>query len=453
MYMRPSQSSRYIIPVLAAIFSLSLFAMAQKTIGINVVLNTEISNSVLADLGQHGKIRDILYEIRGISMTAPSSELTVIQNLPYVAYANTDQPRSTGPVNTLAISDFTGGRSTWDLDAINVTAGPGSANRSVGYDGTGVYVAILDTGLIQSWRLYFPTSRIASQYATTFEGGGAADNGATPSPPNKWQQDQNSHGTHVTSTVLGYSFFGIQTQGVAPKATVIPVKVLNQNGSGWSSAIARGIVYVTDLHKNQLAGAPMVVNMSLGGSQLDALEKAAIDYAVGNGVIICASAGNSGTRGMGYPGAYGPVISAAASGWVKQFTTSNWWYALDVPDPGTASDFYIASFSSRQKTGQDLDVAAPGDDVVGPYQVNSQQSYYYLSGTSMASPHVAGTVALILQKNPSLTAAQVEGILQNSATALPAGCRTVPLEGQVCWGTDATGSGLLDANAALSATP
>ena len=447
------QRSLQITWFLAAIFSLSVIASAQQTIGINVVLKTEVTKAVLTDLGQLGKIRDILYEIRGLSMLAPSSELTVIQHLPYVAYANPDQPRSTGPVSALAVSDFTGGRSTWDMDAINVTAGPGSANRSVSYDGTGVYVAIIDTGLIQSWRSYFPEDRIASQYATTFEGGGAADNGATPSPPNKWQQDQNSHGTHVTSTILGYSFFGISTQGVAPKANIIPVKVLNQNGKGWSSAIASGIVYLTDLHKNQLAGEPMVVNMSLGGSQFDALEKAAIDYAVANGVIICASAGNSGVAGMGYPGAYSPVISAAASGWVQQFTTSNWWYGLDVLDPIKPGDFYIASFSSRQKTGQDLDVAAPGDNIVGPYQVNSQQSYYFLSGTSMASPHVTGTVALMLQKNPNLSAAQAESILETSATPLPAGCRAVPLEGQICWETDATGAGLLNAKAALAATP
>jgi subtilisin family serine protease len=451
--MFPSFRTLQIVLILAVIFSLCAVASADKIIGINVVLNRDITNTVLNDLAKYGKIQSVLYEIRGITMTAPSSELSVIQSLPYVAYANPDQPRSTGPVSALAVSSLSNGLSTWDMDAINVTSVPFSSTRNVSYDGTGVYVAIIDTGLIQTWRLYFPEDRIAGQYATTFQGGGASGMGATPSPPNKWEQDQNSHGTHVTSTILGYSFFGTPFQGVAPNATVIPVKVLNQNGSGWSSAIAQGIVYVTDLHKNQLAGSPMVVNMSLGGSALDAMEKAAIDYAVSYGVIICASAGNAGNAGMGYPGAYPPVISAAASGWVKQFTTGNWWYGLDVPDPTNPNDFYIAAFSSRQKAGQDLDIAAPGDDTVGPYQVNSQQSYYFLSGTSMASPHVTGTVALMLQKNPSLTASQAEIILENSATPLPAGCRTVPLEGQVCWGTDATGAGLLDAAAALAATP
>ena len=88
--------------------------------------------------------------------------------------------------------------------------------------------------------------------------------------PNKWEHDQNSHGTHVTSTILGYNLSGTPVNGVAPMATVIPVKVLNQNGSGWSSVIARGITYVADLKAGPLAGSPVVINMSLGGSELDA---------------------------------------------------------------------------------------------------------------------------------------------------------------------------------------
>ena len=194
---------------------------------------------------------------------------------------------------------------------------------------------------------------------------------------------------------------------MAPGATVIPVKVLNQSGKGWSSVVARGITYIADLKANgALKGKPVVINMSLGGPELDAMEKAAIDYAISKGVIVVASAGNEGEAGMGYPGAYAPVISAAASGWIGEWApkvngavNNAWWVASNVPDPNAAANFYITDFSSRQLTGQDLDVAAPGSWVVGPYQTNGQLSYYFLGGTSMASPHVAGTVALMLEED------------------------------------------------------
>jgi subtilisin family serine protease len=357
----------------------------------------------------------------------------------------------------VAATDFKDGLSTWDMDAINVTDF-GFDNRQVAYDGTGVYVAVLDTGLLDSWRQYFPEERIAVQYARSF-GGGGGEVGFVSSQPNKWEHDQDSHGTHVTSTILGYSLRGTPINGVAPMATVIPVKVLNQTGSGWSSVIARGIVYVADLKAGPLAGHPVVINMSLGGSQLDAVEKAAIDYAIAKGVIVVASAGNEGAAGMGYPGAYAPVISVAASGYIGEWyppAGGAWWYLMNVAEPTNPAQFYIADFSSRAKTGQDLDVAAPGTWVVGPYQTNSgQTSYYFLGGTSMASPHVAGIVALMLQKNATLTAGQAESILESSALHLAPGCRTIyNSDGStvdVCWDADATGSGLATADAALAA--
>jgi subtilisin family serine protease len=189
------------------------------------------------------------------------------------------------------------------------------------------------------------------------------------------------------------------------------------------------------------------------------MEKAAIDYAVEQGVIIVASAGNEGTTGMGYPGAYAPVISVAASGWTGEWVGGRtWWYAKDVADPTNVEDFYITDFSSRALPGQDLDVAAPGSWIVGPYQTNSGQiSFYFLGGTSMASPHVAGIVALMAQKKPGLDAQQAELALESAAIPLPAGCRDVnDGSGSVveyCWGNDATGAGLITADAALAAIP
>jgi len=446
----------FIVIVLLAV-TFSTVQAAPSKIGINILLNTDVTETVLSDLGKYGTVRDVVYEIKAVTMQIVTTQLPTIQALPYVEFAGPDQVRTGAPVDTVSVTNFTSGINTWDLDAINVT--DFGAGRTIGYDGTGVYVAVLDTGLLDSWRSYFPQERIATEYAMVF-GGGGGENGNVSTPTNKWEHDQNSHGTHVTSTILGYQYGTGKVNGVAPMATVIPVKVLNQNGSGWSSAVAAGIVYVTDLKLGPLADHPIVINMSLGGPSLDAMEKAAIDYAVANGVIVVASAGNEGVAGMGYPGAYEPVISVAASGWTGEWTAASWWRTLDVPDPTDPADFYITDFSSRQLSGQDLDVAAPGSWIVGPYQTNSgtlKLSYYYLGGTSMSSPHVAGIVALMAQKDPTLTAPVAEAALESSAVYLAPGCRNVN-DGsgnivQFCWGADATGAGLVTADAALAATP
>ncbi|HEX3275644.1 MAG TPA: S8 family serine peptidase, partial [Gemmatimonadales bacterium] len=338
---------------------------------------------------------------------------------------------------------------------------------AVSQTGQGVYVGILDTGLLSTWPQYFPRERIATQYATSFVGGGALDVGTVTQPGgDAWQHDVCAHGTHVASTILGYQFGTARFQGTAPQATVIPVQAHNKgsansnNCSFRSSVAAAGLLYFAQLKQGPLAGSPLVVNNSWGSRGNDPLVEAAVNFALSKGVLLVFSAGNAGDAGMGYPGALPQVISAAASGWTQEWTTPTWWYALDVPEPTRASDFYITDFSGRQLAGQDLDVAAPGSWVLGPFQLQrGQPSFFFLGGTSMAAPHVTGTVALMLQKDPGLTQSQAETALQSSAIPIGAGCRsviTVPrgtTTSQVCWGNNATGSGLLNAPAAVAAAP
>ena len=416
---------------------------APANIGVNVVFTSEPTAETWNRLEEFGPIQSRFPQIRGAKMRASASDLVAIRGLPFVASAEPDVPRVLNrPVDAVPISDFAAGGSTWNLDAVNVVEF-GVADR-VAYDGEGVYVGIIDTGLLHTWRYYLPDDRIASEHARALAGGGVAGIHVSDQP-NKWEHDTYSHGTHVASTVIGFRFFNFGMNGVAPKAKVIPIRI--QQGAGWSSIITAAVLYLADLKAGLLSDHPVVANLSLGGFGQSALEQAAIDYAIAQGVILVASAGNSGERGMVYPAAYEPVISVAATGWVFEFTdcgsgTIQWWWSCDVSDPTDPAEHFVAPFSSRELPGQHLDLAAPGARVVGPWQLDSgHTSYFFVSGTSMSSPHVAGVVALMAQKKPDITAGEAEAILESTATPLPA------------WGAEAVGSGLLNAEAALGAIP
>ena len=444
-------------------------ATSSGQVGINVVLKGKPTSAQIAKLNTIGKVKNRFPQINGLTMSAKASQLRAIKALPFVKGAALDAviniPPNTDLVN---VSDFTGGFSTWDQDAINATVSPLSAARGVAQTGAGVWVGILDTGLLNTWPQYFPTERIATQFATSFTGGGAQDAGRVVQPAgDQWRHDVCAHGTHVTSTILGYQLGTTRFQGTAPQATVIPVRLRSEGSANSNndcsfrfSVAAAGLLYFAALKEGPLAGQPLVVNNSWGAGVNDPLTEAAVNFALSRGVLLVFSAGNAGENGMGYPGALPQVISAAASGWVREWATPTWWFALDVPEPTSASDFYITDFSSREHEDQDLDVAAPGSWVVGPFQLQrGKADFFFLGGTSMSAPHVTGTIALMLQKHPSLTEAQAETIIENTAVPLGAGCRNVILvpggttPEEICWGADATGAGLLNAAAAVAATP
>lgn len=416
---------------------------------VEILLSDELTDEILAELAGYGKVTGQYGKIRGLTMDLRESALLEVMGLPYVDVVGERAER-------FAL-DFADGINTWDLDIINIT--DFDVPRVVAYDGEGVYVAVLDTGLVKNWRDYLPEDQIAVEYAKAFSGGGG-DNPNVSEPANKWERDTHSHGTHVTSTVLGFSVYGLYTvNGAAPKATVIPVKVLHDSGSGWSSMIAAGIVYIADLKEE--IGAPMVINMSLGGPVLSPLEQAAIDYAIAKGVIVVASAGNEGDAGMGYPGAYAPVISVGSAGWTGEWSSGDWWQGVAVAEPTTADVVYVSDFSSCELPGQDLDVLAPGSWIVGPYLAfgaahppiwsnGKPGQYYFLGGTSMAAPHVAGLAALMLEKDDTLTQFVIEGLLEANTIPIPAGSAVV--DGVLYeWEDDATGAGLIQADLVLGA--
>ncbi len=454
---------RHAASALAGVAALALTALpaaqaagAGGQVGLNVVLNTDLSPTILAELSGYGTVLEQYPELDGLTMSVASSAVRRIDRLPYVDSATGDVPVLGRPVEASPFESTTDGIATWNTDLVDVYEnGTGGApdERVVAETGAGVYVAVLDTGLHNSWPYYFGEDRVATEYAVSF-GGGGGEKGSISTQPNKWGHDQNGHGTHVTSTILGYNLDGTPVGGMAPEATVVPVKVLNQSGNGWSSVVTAGIDYVTDLVSagGPLAGEPMVVNLSLGGPTEDPLMKAAILRAVDAGVLVVAAAGNSGPDGfMDYPGAQPEVISVAAAGWTGQWTEPGW-FTHDVTDPTDPDEVFIPPFSSRAAKGQDLDVAAPGAYVRGAYQTNGQTGYYYLNGTSMATPHVAGALALMLERSPGLRQADAEQALEASALPLAAGDTTVlfPVGGEpVSWDENATGAGLLDVPAAL----
>ncbi|MGK7942626.1 MAG: S8 family serine peptidase [Crocosphaera sp.] len=289
------------------------------------------------------------------------------------------------------------GGNYWGADLVNA---PEVWNA--GYTGDGVVVAVLDTGVDHNHEdlkdnIWTNWGEIAGDGIDN-DGNGYIDDvyGWDFTSDSNHTLDIQGHGTHVAGTIAAANN-GIGVTGIAYNAEIMPVQVLNDSGSGSLDGIVEGIRYAVD------NGAD-VINMSLGSgiwgaalyrSLLEAEYGAALQYASDNNVVVVMSAGNDGASGVfNYPGAL----------------AHTWGLAVGAVDENNK----MADFSNRSGEDKLAYVTAPGVEVLSTTPNNNYESDGY-SGTSMAAPHVAGVVALMLEANPHLTEAQVRQIVTGTA--------------------------------------
>jgi len=263
---------------------------------------------------------------------------------------------------------------TWGLDRIDQRALPIDNKYSYAQTGSGVTAYIIDTGINATHADF--TGRVQSGFTSISDSNGS--------------NDCNGHGTHVAGTVGG------TTYGVAKSVSFVPVRVLSCTGSGTVSGVIAGIDWAIADH---VAGVPAVANLSIGGGFSKTLN-AAIARGTADGITMVVAAGNNGLDAC----SYSPASAASA-----------------VTVGATTSTDARASYSN---TGSCVDIFAPGSLITSNY-IGSTTATTTMSGTSMASPHVAGVAAFYLQTNPTATPATVTSTLLSAATiGLPSNAGT-----------------------------
>jgi hypothetical protein len=297
------------------------------------------------------------HAIKGFCATIPPQALEGIQRNPNVDYIEADGPMFANPSQSLPSNG-----SLWGLDRIDQRDRPLDYIYIYPNTASEVTAYIIDTG-IRYDHVEFGGRAVFGYDA--FGGTGA---------------DGNGHGTHVAGTVGGVNV------GVAKGVALVAVRVLNDRGSGTTSGVIAGVDWVANNHVD-----PAVANMSLGGGASTSLDQA-VANAVGAGVTFVVAAGNDNKSACNYSPAREPSAITVGS---------------------TTSSDARSSFSNF---GSCLDLFAPGSSIYSAYK-NSSSSYATLSGTSMASPHVAGVVALYLEANTSATPAQVATAITGNATS------------------------------------
>src|SRR5712691_2981499 len=415
-----------------------------------------------------GVLKTKLDVIKGAHYSVPVESLDALADDPDVAYISPDRRLSGSLDNTAA--------------AVNAKAAWQS-----GFDGTGIGVAVIDSGIdsmSETQDLYGSNGKTRITYSQDFVGGGT--------------DDYYGHGEHVAGIIAGsgrdssYSWVDTRTfKGIAPNANLINLRVLDQNGQGTDSGVISAIQVAINL-QNKLH--IRVMNLSLGRQVFESYKQdplcQAVEAAWKKGIVVVAAAGN-----------YGRDNSMGTSGYATITSPGNDPYVITVGAMKTEgsplrSNSLITSYSSKGPTLLDHvvkpDIVAPGNRVVSlrasyvnasgtmaysglsqmypqngvntcyfqqcaypSYMYGSSISYTFLSGTSMATPVVSGAAALLLQANGKLTPDQVKARLMKTAyKAFPSSSTTVdPVTGAIYvsqYDIFTVGAGYLDIGAALA---
>ncbi|HYR08053.1 MAG TPA: S8 family peptidase [Longimicrobium sp.] len=297
--------------------------------------------------------------VNGFAAGLNQGQLKALQHNPNVAYIEQDQPVQ---------ASVTQAGATWGIDRIDQANLPLSTTFSYLNTGAGVRAYIVDTGILLTHSDF--AGRAVTGYDAVTVGGTATD--------------CNGHGTHVAGTVGG------TVHGVAKAATLVAVRVLACNGSGTNAGVIAGVDWVANNHVK-----PAVANMSLGGGASSTLDTA-VKNAIARGVTFAVAAGNGNIFGIAQNACnYSPARVPEA-----------------ITVGATTKTDAKASYSNF---GSCVDIFAPGSSITSAWYT-SVTATNTISGTSMASPHVAGVAALYLQSNPGATPAGVASALIAGAT-------------------------------------
>ncbi len=307
--------------------------------------------------------------LNGFAISVPNERvIEVLEQSPFVDYIEKDKTVKAFPTLPKGINRVDG-----DLSFTKSGNGYGTVNADI---------AILDTGISGH-------SDLNVYHQKTYVSGTSSGN------------DDNGHGTHVAGIAAAKdNSFGVV--GIAPGAKLWAIKVLDRNGEGALSTIIKGIDYIRHYYASQIE----VANLSLGCQCESAAFDTAINNAVKAGITFVVSAGNSGNDASTFSPANNPnVIAVSAIG------DSDGKCGGTGPNTGYGRDDALASFSNY---GAVIDIAAPGTKIYSTYKGNT---YATMSGTSMASPHVAGAAALYEASHPGVSPSEVRNALLSKGAA------------------------------------